>query len=448
MKSTFKILCACAVGVAAAVPAWGITVAVSSGTLGALPAIDETDNVLVLEGTADIRDLMLLETLPGHVTELDMSRLRITRHTANRQLWHGRTHFEADELPALMLFASRLRSVVLPEGLRSIGDFAFNGCAALESVAVPASLESVGEGCFGGCPALVTLDLGATRVADIKAGTFRGCSALTSLTLPATVRHIGREAFAGSGVETLDVSGTETLDDFALAEMPRLRRVSLNPSGSYGRGVLLNCAALEAVSGAPAGVPELFAAECAALDAAAIVGGASTLGDWALAGTSAATVLLPAGLTEVGAGSLAGVKALASIDATALGSDVPTAADTAFDDIAPAEVALVVMADAVDLWSGHPVWGRFNVTANASAEVAGGNGVTFSLAANALTVACAAGIATVDVWSTDGMALYHAEPGQTEHTVDLGGMPLLLVVRVVTAGGEGSTTTILRASSL
>ena len=42
-------------------------------------------------------------------------------------------------------------AVVLPEGLREIGWFAFYGCAALSNITIPASVTAIGYAVFDGC---------------------------------------------------------------------------------------------------------------------------------------------------------------------------------------------------------------------------------------------------------------------------------------------------------
>lgn len=46
---------------------------------------------------------------------------------------------------------TRLRSVVLPEGVTSLGWFGFAGCVSLESVTLPASIKSISYGAFENC---------------------------------------------------------------------------------------------------------------------------------------------------------------------------------------------------------------------------------------------------------------------------------------------------------
>jgi hypothetical protein len=56
-----------------------------------------------------------------------------------------------------------LKSIVLPEGIRLIGERAFYYCEGLESLTLPASLESVGAWSFSHCPSLETLSFGGTQ---------------------------------------------------------------------------------------------------------------------------------------------------------------------------------------------------------------------------------------------------------------------------------------------
>ena len=61
--------------------------------------------------------------------------------------------------------------VTIPEGVQSIGDWAFGCCSSLTSLTLPSSLQSIGEEAF------------------------YGCKSLSSLTLPSSLQSIGQEAF-------------------------------------------------------------------------------------------------------------------------------------------------------------------------------------------------------------------------------------------------------------
>lgn len=47
-----------------------------------------------------------------------------------------------------------VEAVILPDGIKSIGWFAFSGCSNLKSIAIPSSVERIEYGSFDGCSSL------------------------------------------------------------------------------------------------------------------------------------------------------------------------------------------------------------------------------------------------------------------------------------------------------
>ena len=92
--------------------------------------------------------------------------------------------------------AKGLTSVSLPQGLRTVGDYAFAKCTALVQVTFRGeSLTSLGEGAFAACHALgeVTLPQGLQAIGKEA---FSDCRALTRVSIPGTVTSIGARAFS------------------------------------------------------------------------------------------------------------------------------------------------------------------------------------------------------------------------------------------------------------
>jgi len=89
---------------------------------------------------------------------------------------------------------SGLTSVTIPKGVTRIGNSAFYDCSGLTSVTIPESVTSIDNYAFYNCSSLtnVTIPEGVTSIGE---NTFYGCSGLTSVTIPASVTSIGRDAF-------------------------------------------------------------------------------------------------------------------------------------------------------------------------------------------------------------------------------------------------------------
>ena len=88
-----------------------------------------------------------------------------------------------------------IQSVVIEEGVTSIGNYAFSDCANLVSIQLPAGLISIGTGGFNDCVNLKSITL-PDSLTSIGTGAFIYCESLTSLTIPAGVTSIGTWAFS------------------------------------------------------------------------------------------------------------------------------------------------------------------------------------------------------------------------------------------------------------
>ena len=135
--------------------------------------------------------------------------------------WNGDFIFGPDVefVPTHLCQWSRMKKVVLPEGVQWIGQGAFMGNNKLETVVLPSSLTAiyqqafqncskitrivlpdgmtaVSSSCFAGCTTLARVHLpkNATTIGD---NAFSGCAALDSIVLPKELTMIGGSAFSG-----------------------------------------------------------------------------------------------------------------------------------------------------------------------------------------------------------------------------------------------------------
>ena len=100
----------------------------------------------------------------------------------------------------------RLQSVRLPESLESIGPAAFTSCVRLQEITIPDGVTSLGSNAFTDCLWLRRARVGA-GVKELSC--FSGCMGLEEVTLPAGLEVIGPRAFyVCSALKELEIPAT------------------------------------------------------------------------------------------------------------------------------------------------------------------------------------------------------------------------------------------------
>ena len=90
-----------------------------------------------------------------------------------------------------------IKTIVINEGVTSIGKYAFSNCEEATSVSIPASVTSIGYYSFNYCSNLTSLNIAAnSSLKTIDSFAFN-CAGLPSVTFPANVTSIGNNAFDG-----------------------------------------------------------------------------------------------------------------------------------------------------------------------------------------------------------------------------------------------------------
>lgn len=109
---------------------------------------------------------------------------------------------ESDEEPTLSTdpvpwkeYLSKVNSVVIGEGITSIGSAAFALMLCLESVSLPSTLITIGNNAFTYCFQLTSLNI-PYGVTTISEEAFGACTSLENVTFPTTLKIIGDNAFA------------------------------------------------------------------------------------------------------------------------------------------------------------------------------------------------------------------------------------------------------------
>ena len=125
---------------------------------------------------------------------------------------------------------SGLISITIPDSVKSLGDCAFYNCSGLTSITVPDSVTSIGSSAFSGCSAIRSVIVPGTfslkttfpsayasitnaavvpSSTDVANTTFAGCSGLKTVSVPQGVTNIASRAFSDcSSLEELWLPGS------------------------------------------------------------------------------------------------------------------------------------------------------------------------------------------------------------------------------------------------
>ena len=219
-----------------------------SNYLNSLPEnTPETPYIIFFNAGADISNLSdVLYNNSVKFVSLDLSNLSIT------SVYFGR---------------SSLVSIILPDSVISIGDYAFENCTNLESINIPVGVTSIAINAFRGCTNLrnITIvtdkvsnsqsanwgnrfpatDLNITFLADIGNYAFHYCDRLASVTIGDGVQSIGEWAFENcSSLESVTIGdGVENIEDYAFYGCDSLDTINVSSgNATYNSidGILYN----------------------------------------------------------------------------------------------------------------------------------------------------------------------------------------------------------------
>ena len=228
---------------------------------------------------------------------------------------------------------SSLASITIPNRVTSIERFAFEGCSGLASITIPDSVTSIGSGAFSDTAWLKNLPNGVVYagavaytykgympsgtqislkdgIVGIAASAFSGCDGLTSITIPDSVTSIGGSAFYGcSSLASISIpSGVTSIKRYAFFKCSSLTSISI-PSGvtSIERFAFNGCSGLNAVY-----ITDI-AAWCGIAFENSSVNPLSYAHNLYLNGELVTDLVIPSGVTSIGAYAFKGCRSLTSI---------------------------------------------------------------------------------------------------------------------------------------
>ena len=262
-------------------------------------------------------------------------------------------------------FRSQIKTVIMENGVTSIGNNAFYDCTSLTSVTIPSSVTSIGEYAFYNCSSLTSVTI-PNGVTSIGYRAFDNCTSLTSVTIPNSVTSIGWDAFSGCsaltdvyydgyGLDWLALDGQYKIPDSATVHF----KGDLYGKGACGESVnwVMTADGTLTISGTGAmadyswdgapwygfrsqvktvvmenGVTSIGSCafkDCSSLPSMTIPNSVTSIGVSAFYGCSSLTsVTIPNGVTSIGNGAFMNCSSLTSV--TILNS-VTSIGDRAFD---------------------------------------------------------------------------------------------------------------------
>ena len=141
-----------------------------------------------------------------------------------------------------------ISSVVVKEGVTTIGDFAFSE-TNLTSVSIPSTVTSIGNGAFDTCYHIksVNIPVGVKSIGDEA---FYCCSSLGEIIIPSTVETIGFSAFSCTNITEIVIpDSVKSLGVSVLEGCLLLERVTLPKTlESLPSRTFANCRALKSIT--------------------------------------------------------------------------------------------------------------------------------------------------------------------------------------------------------
>ena len=270
-----------------------------------------------------------------------------------------------------------LTSLVIPDSVTNIGDYAFSGCRSLTDIVIPDSVTRIGDGAFRGCKSLtdIVIPNSVTSIGDnafeycfslsnlvvpdgvtsIEDNAFEGCRSLTDIVIPDSVTRIGDGAFRGckSLTDIVIPDSVTSIGGYAFGCCESLTDIVIpNSVTSIGDNAFWYCKSLSSVV-IPAGVTSIGArafCECSSLISIVIPDGITCIGESAFCVCSSlSSVVIPDSVTSIGNYAFAYCKSLTDI---VIPNSVTSIGDNAFRHCSSLS-SLVIPESVVNL-NGNP----------------------------------------------------------------------------------------------
>ncbi len=141
--------------------------------------------------------------MDGVVYTLNGDHYEVTDYTGNPDMITIPVTYEG--LPVTVIgngafYKSNISSILLPEGLTTIGAFAFRSCQRLMSIYIPSTVTSIGNYAFEMCVAMTNVNFApSSSLTSIGGYAFSNCGILMEIFLPEGIVEIPANTFYADG---------------------------------------------------------------------------------------------------------------------------------------------------------------------------------------------------------------------------------------------------------
>lgn len=265
----------------------GITMVDVAGTLEALLGDDKfVTSKLVVKGKLNSDDIALLRKMSGgfqdttdvvfgRLKDLDLSQVTLvpggsyylddgnmkykiaSSYAIDDFMFFGCDTLESLVLPdgvtsigeAAISNCSRLKHIVIPNSVKKIGVAAFKSSNSLNGIQLPSGLQELGTDVFHSCRSLQRIVI-PEGITTIDSRSFGHCDALEDVVLPEGLVSIGSAAFAScQNLKTIVIpNSVGTIGERAFGSCVSLVDVTLSTGmSSLGSNVFENCTGLQSI---------------------------------------------------------------------------------------------------------------------------------------------------------------------------------------------------------
>ena len=200
---------------------------------------------------------------------------------------------------------TEITNLIIPEGVTSIGNYAFYRCTGLTSVTIGNSVTSIGNSAFSSCSGLTSINI-PNGVTSIGNSAFLSCSGLTSINIPNGVTSIGNFAFSScSGLTSIDIPNSVTsIGNSAFSNCSDLTSVTIgNSVTSIEKSTFESCSKLASIniSNSVTNIGETAFKKCSSLTSIDIPNSVTSIGEESFSYCEGLeSISIPSSVTSIG----------------------------------------------------------------------------------------------------------------------------------------------------